>query len=75
MKSPTALDLPMLEPLPKATKRYFDLCKEKLGMIPNVLKAHAFDTEKLNAFTGLYNESIAIKPNGGSSGLLLSAET
>ena len=56
MKSPTALDLPMIEPLPKATKRYFDLCKEKLGMIPNVLKAHAFDTEKLNAFTGLYNE-------------------
>ena len=25
-------------------------------MVPNVLQAHAFDIEKLNAFTGLYNE-------------------
>ena len=25
-------------------------------MIPNVLTAHALDIEKLNAFTGLYNE-------------------
>ena len=56
MKPPTALDLPMIEPLPEATKNYFDLCREKLGMIPNVLTAHAFDIEKLNAFTGLYNE-------------------
>ena len=24
-------------------------------MVPNVLTAHAFDIEKLNAFTGLYN--------------------
>ena len=25
-------------------------------MVPNVLQAHAFSIEKLNAFTGLYNE-------------------
>ena len=56
MKSPTALDLPIADPLPAATRRYFDICQEKLGMIPNVLQAHAFDIEKLNAFTGLYNE-------------------
>lgn len=53
---PTALDLPMADPLPEATRKYFDICEEKLGMIPNVLKAHAFDVAKLNAFTGLYNE-------------------
>lgn len=52
----TALDLPMLDPLPDATQRYFDICQDKLGMIPNVLKAHAFDVEKLNAFTALYND-------------------
>ena len=52
---PTALDLPMIDPLPEATKKYFDICQEKLGMVPNVLTAHAFDIEKLNAFTGLYN--------------------
>lgn len=53
---PTALDLPMMDPLPEATQKYFDVCQEKLGMIPNVLKAYAFDVEKLNAFTAMYND-------------------
>ncbi|SLN41583.1 Carboxymuconolactone decarboxylase family protein [Roseovarius litorisediminis] len=52
----TALDLPMVDPLPEATQKYFDICNEKLGMIPNVLQAHAFDIDKLNAFTALYND-------------------
>ncbi|MEO3413433.1 peroxidase-related enzyme [Roseovarius sp. CAU 1744] len=55
-QQPTALDLPMVDPLPEATQKYFDICAEKLGMIPNVLKAHAFDIDKLNAFTALYND-------------------
>jgi len=54
--SPTALDLPMVDPLPETTQKYFDICQEKLGMVPNVLKAHAFDLDKLNAFTALYND-------------------
>ena len=54
--SPTALDLPMVDPLPEATQKYFDVCQEKLGMVPNVLKAYAFDIAKLNAFTAMYNE-------------------
>lgn len=53
---PTALDLPMADPLPEATQKYFDICQEKLGMIPNVLQAYAFDIDKLNAFTALYND-------------------
>jgi uncharacterized peroxidase-related enzyme len=53
---PTALDLPMADPLPEATQKYFDICQEKLGMIPNVLQAYAFDVDKLNAFTALYND-------------------
>ncbi|MDF1856258.1 peroxidase-related enzyme [Pseudooceanicola sp.] len=52
----TALDLPMADPLPPATKKYFDICQDKLGMIPNVLQAYAFDIDKLNAFTSLYND-------------------
>ncbi len=55
-KSPTALDLPMVEPLPDATRKYFDICQDKLGLVPNVLKAYAFDIGKLNAFTALYND-------------------
>ena len=53
---PTALDLPMVDPLPEATQKYFEICQEKLGMVPNVLRAYAFDIDKLNAFAGLYND-------------------
>ncbi|AUQ65400.1 peroxidase-related enzyme [Phaeobacter inhibens] len=54
--APTALDLPMVDPLPPETQKYFDICQEKLGMVPNVLRANAFDIDKLNAFTGMYND-------------------
>lgn len=53
---PTALDLPMVDPLPEATQKYFDVCQDKMGMVPNVLKSYAFDIDKLNAFTGMYND-------------------
>lgn len=53
---PTALDLPMVDPLHEATQKYFDVCQDKLGMVPNVLKSYAFDIDKLNAFTGMYND-------------------
>lgn len=53
---PTALDLPQVDPLPSDTQKYFDICAEKLGLIPNVLRAYAFDIDKLNAFTTLYND-------------------
>ncbi|WP_267139545.1 peroxidase-related enzyme [Anianabacter salinae] len=52
----TALDLPMVDPLPEATAKYFQVCEDKLGMVPNVLKAYAFDIDKLNAFTAMYND-------------------
>ena len=64
MTRPTALDLSMVDPLPKATQRYFDICQEKLGMVPNVLRAYAFDIEKLNAFTTFYHDLML-----GQSGL------
>ena len=63
-KRVTALDLPMVDPLPEQTQKYFDLCREKLGLIPNVLKAYAFDIGKLNAFTTMYNDLML-----GESGL------
>ena len=61
---PTALDLPMVDPLPEATQKYFDICQSKLGMIPNVLRAYASNIDKLNAFTAMYNELML-----GDSGL------
>ncbi|SFD89404.1 uncharacterized peroxidase-related enzyme [Sulfitobacter brevis] len=53
---PTALNLPMVDPLPEATQKYFDVCMDKLGIVPNVLRAYAFDVEKLNTFTAMYND-------------------
>ncbi|MEL6171192.1 MAG: peroxidase-related enzyme [Pseudomonadota bacterium] len=63
-EKPTALDLTMVNPLPDDTQKYFDVCQEKLGMIPNVLQAYAFDIEKLNSFTSMYNDLML-----GDSGL------
>jgi len=60
---PTALDLPPVDPLPETTARYFEICEEKLGLVPNVLRAHAFDIEKLDAFTALYN-TLMLAPSG-----------
>ncbi|MFY0679138.1 MAG: peroxidase-related enzyme [Thalassovita sp.] len=61
---PTALNLPAVDPLPADTQRYFDICQEKLGLVPNVLKAYAFDIDKLNTFAALYNDLML-----GDSGL------
>ncbi len=60
---PVALELPMVDPLPEETEKYFQICQEKLGLIPNVLKAYAFDIEKLNAFTAMYN-NLMLAPSG-----------
>ena len=60
---PTALNLPMVNPLPGSTEKYFQICKDKLGIVPNVLKAYAFDIDKLNAFTAMYN-NLMLAPSG-----------
>ena len=60
----TALNLPMASPLSEETRAYFAKCEEKLGLVPNVLKAYAFDEKKLRAFTDFYNDLML-----GDSGL------
>jgi uncharacterized peroxidase-related enzyme len=42
---------------------YFDKCTEKLGFVPNVLKAYAFDMAKLEAFVAMYN-NLMLAPSG-----------
>ena len=64
MTRPTALDLAELDPLPDEIRRYFEICQEKLGLVPNVLRAYAFDAAKFGAFSGFYNELML-----GESGL------
>ena len=55
-KPVTALNLPEMDPMPDNVRKYFKLCEDKLGLVPNVLKAYAFNETKLNAFTGMYND-------------------
>lgn len=43
-------------PLSEGTQKYFDICQDKLGLVPNVLKSYAFDDVKLRAFTDMYND-------------------
>ncbi len=63
-KDVIALDIEAQEALSDETRAYFDLCQEKLGMVPNVLAAYAFDEVKLNAFSQMYNDLML-----GASGL------
>ena len=61
---PTALDLgPDADPTPEIAA-YFDKCREKLGFVPNVLRAYAFDNTKLQAFIDMVDDLML-----GDSGL------
>jgi uncharacterized peroxidase-related enzyme len=57
-----ALDLKSTELTP-AMRAYFDKCMEKLGFIPNVLRAYAFDMPKLEAFIAMYSD-LMLAPSG-----------
>ena len=54
--TPTALDLSPLDPLPDHIGKYFAICDDKLGFVPNVLRAYAFDQAKFDAFSAMYND-------------------
>jgi uncharacterized peroxidase-related enzyme len=58
----TALKLKSAE-LTSEMAAYFSKCEEKLGFIPNVLKAYAFDMTKLSAFVAMYND-LMLAPSG-----------
>jgi uncharacterized peroxidase-related enzyme len=45
-------------------RAYFAKCDEKLGFVPNVLRAYSFNQDKLRGFVAMYNELML-----GASGL------
>jgi uncharacterized peroxidase-related enzyme len=49
--------------LSPAMQAYFGKCQEKLGFVPNVLSAYAFDNAKLEAFVAMYND-LMLAPSG-----------
>ena len=58
----TALGLEQA-PLNPAMEAFFAKCEEKLGFVPNVLKAYAFDMVKLEPFVAMYND-LMLAPSG-----------
>ena len=60
----TALKLKPEELTPEMAA-YFAKCEEKLGFVPNVLKAYAFAMPKLSAFVAMYND-LMLAPSGVS---------
>ena len=47
--------LPDPETLDEDTRKYFAICEEKLGLVPNVLRAYTGNIEKFRNFTAFYN--------------------
>ena len=68
-RKPKADDAPVIAldlapaALSPAMAAYFRKCEEKLGFVPNVLKAYAFDNAKLEAFVAMYND-LMLGPSG-----------
>ncbi|WP_339630258.1 peroxidase-related enzyme [uncultured Sneathiella sp.] len=58
------IEVPAREDLDEGTRKYFAICDEKLGMVPNVLAAYSFDAAKLRPFSDMYGELML-----GESGL------
>jgi len=56
------LDLPPAK-LSPAMEAYFKKCQDKLGFVPNVLVAYAFDMAKLESFVAMYND-LMLGPSG-----------
>ena len=47
-------DLPDPDSLDEDMQAYFQVCEEKLGLVPNVLKTYSYNQDKLRAFAKLY---------------------
>lgn len=63
-KLPIELELVSESELPEKTQKYFDICREKLGLVPNVLLSYSHDVAALDSFTQMYNQLML-----GESGL------
>lgn len=50
------LRIPARKELDPDLRKYFSVCDEKIGFLPNVLAAYSFDQTKLRAFIGMYND-------------------
>ena len=49
------IHIPQPNQLPEETQKYLNICQEKLGLVPNVLKTYTHEMQQFNAFSQLYN--------------------
>ena len=56
LKNISELPFPEPDSLPEDIQKYMSVCQEKLGFIPNVIKAFSLRPEKLRTFISKYNE-------------------
>ena len=49
------IEIPQPDQLPEETQKYLNICQEKLGLVPNVLKTYTHEMQQFNAFSQLYN--------------------
>ncbi len=50
------IPLPETSELDDDLQAYFEVCRDKLGLVPNVLRAYSFHQNKLRTFSAFYNE-------------------
>ena len=60
---------PKAAPPRKILKKFFAKCQEKLGLVPNVLRAGGAQPAKLRTFTAFYNELMLDEETAGVSKL------
>ncbi len=61
------LPVPEASDLDPDLQKYFRKCQEKLGMVPNVLRAYAFRPAHLRNFISMYNELMLSEDSGLST--------
>ena len=49
------IPVPEIDHLDEETRKYFKICEDKLGMVPNVLRTYSGNIEKFRLFTAYYN--------------------
>ena len=59
----SVLPVPNPEALDEDLRELFALCTDKLGIVPNVLRAYSLRPQKLRNFVAMYNE-LMLAPSG-----------
>jgi uncharacterized peroxidase-related enzyme len=58
------LPVPSLEGLDEDLRHYLEVCRDKLGLVPNVLRALSFRPQRLRHFIDTYNEIMLGEDSG-----------